>query len=101
MLWRHCIINTRCSWLHGSPKGFRCRKHEIHSSGDYRNLPPAGEHEDLHRYYQRIARPAVKIPRNLREVIGRALIIYFRENGYRLYAVAVSEMHAHFVVELP
>lgn len=101
MLWRHCIINTRCSWLHGSPKGFRARNHEIHSSGDYRNPPPKGEHEGLYRYYQNIARPPVKIPRVQRILIGRALIVFFRERGFRLYAVAVSDSHAHFVVELP
>jgi len=32
-LWRHVIINTRGTWLHGDSRGFRNRKHRIHSSG--------------------------------------------------------------------
>jgi hypothetical protein len=45
--WRHVIVNTRCSWLHGDLRGFRNRKHRIHSSGDYRNPPPPEEHRVL------------------------------------------------------
>jgi hypothetical protein len=44
MLWRHVIINTFCTWLHSDERGFRSRKHRIHSSGDYRRRPPKGEH---------------------------------------------------------
>ncbi|HSZ58001.1 MAG TPA: hypothetical protein VK797_20225 [Tepidisphaeraceae bacterium] len=28
--WRHVIINTRSSWLHGDERGFRNRGHRIH-----------------------------------------------------------------------
>jgi hypothetical protein len=40
--WRHVIIKTRSSWLHGDERGFRDRGHRIHSSGDYKHGPPKG-----------------------------------------------------------
>jgi hypothetical protein len=46
-MWRHVIISTRRSWLHGDAREFRSRRHRIHSLGDYRNIPPAGEHAGL------------------------------------------------------
>ncbi|HEX3314753.1 MAG TPA: hypothetical protein VHR72_07680 [Gemmataceae bacterium] len=30
-------LSTYGSWLPGNPRGFRSRKHRIHSSGDYKN----------------------------------------------------------------
>jgi hypothetical protein len=49
MRWRHCVIGTHNSWLPGDPRGFRAIDHKIHSSGDYKNPPPEGEHSGLHR----------------------------------------------------
>ncbi len=47
--WWHNILSTHGSWLPGNPRGFRSRNHRIHSSGDYKNPPPLGEHAGLHR----------------------------------------------------
>src|SRR5690242_11549259 len=101
MMWRHVTINTRGSWLHGDPRGFRTRKHRIHSSGDYRNPPPKGEHAGLHRYHKRRAREAVRIPFSFRAVVGRAIIKTLREMRFRVILVAVGKVHGHVVVELP
>ena len=43
-MWRYCMINTLCSWLHGDERGFRSREPEIRSSGDYKNPPPPEEY---------------------------------------------------------
>jgi REP element-mobilizing transposase RayT len=99
--WRHVIINTHSSWLHGSPMGFRSREHRIHSSGDYRNPPPAGEHERLLEYQLARSSPKVLIPETHRPIIGTALISFFQTANHELLALSVSDLHAHFVVDLP
>jgi hypothetical protein len=101
MLWRHVVINTHGSWLHGDERGFRSRRHRIHSSGDYKNPPPKGEHAGLYRYHRKGCAKEVTIRRDLRPVIGRAIVDYLLSEGYRVLCVAVGKVHAHSVVELP
>src|SRR5205814_1318626 len=101
MSWRHVIINTKNTWLHGDERGFRSRKHRIHSSGDYRNPPPKGEHRALHEYQLERAGEEVTIPQELRARIGQALLTYLRNQNHCVLALAVAKVHAHAVVELP
>ena len=100
-VWRHIIINTHGSWHHGSERGFRSRGHRIHSSGDYRNPPPPGEHANLLRYRRQQCPTEVHVDESLRAVIGRAIIEKLRAMGYRVIVVAVTKIHAHAVTELP
>lgn len=101
MAWRHVVISTHNSWLPGEPRGFRARDHKIHSSGDYKNPPPEGEHAGLYEYSKRISGDPVVIPRHLREEIGRAILGELDKQGLRVLALAVSGQHAHLLVELP
>lgn len=101
-MWRHVIISTRRSWLHGEPRGFRSRKHRIHSSGDYKNPPPAGERAGLLRYHRGQCRgPAVRIPKPLRAELGALLVCAVLAAGHRLLVLSVSRKHAHLLLELP
>jgi REP element-mobilizing transposase RayT len=100
--WRHVIISTRRSWFHGDDRGFRSREHRVHSSGDYKSPPPEGEHEGLRKYHEKRAKgKAVKIPFALRGEVGLALLRAVTEDGYRVLTIAVSQKHAHLLVELP
>jgi REP element-mobilizing transposase RayT len=99
--WRHVIISTLNSWLPGDPRGFRAVDHKIHSSGDYKNPPPAGEHAGLHRYSQKISGEVVIIPRDLREIIGIALRDELGRLDHNLLAISVAATHCHMQVELP
>ena len=99
--WRHVIINTKSSWLHGDPRGFRDRQHRLHSSGDYRNRPPVGEHQGLHGRRIGKAQPAVRIAPELRQLIGNCFVREFAARGHKVLAVAVTNVHAHVLVELP
>ncbi|HZN65536.1 MAG TPA: hypothetical protein VFB66_09555 [Tepidisphaeraceae bacterium] len=102
MMWRHVIISTRRSWLHGDARGFRSREHRIHSSGDYRNPPPPGEHAGLLHYHQRRAKgEAIRIPKPLRKEVLRVLLRAIRKSGHRVLVIAVKAKHAHALVELP
>src|SRR4051812_33366055 len=77
LIWRHIVISARCTWLHGDSRGFPNRHHRIHSSGDYKNPPPQGEHSGLYRYHKNRSEPEVHIPFECRALIGRAIIEYF------------------------
>jgi hypothetical protein len=101
MAWRHVIISTLYSWNHGDPRGFRSRGHRIHSSRDYKNPPPAGEHASLLRYQKSISGEVVDLADDIRAVIGQALVAPLLELNYRVLAASVSGRHAHVVVKLP
>ena len=99
--WRHVIIGTHGSWLPGSPKGWRSRGHRIHSSGDYKQPPPEGEHEGLYRFHLARCPDAITISQDLRPVIGKAFIKELTLHGHEALAIAVSGQHCHVLVELP
>lgn len=102
LTWRHVILSTRRSWLHGDERGFRSREHRIHSSGDYKNPPPVGEHALLLKYQQGRAKGcAVKVPKHLRRDVALALLKAVLLAGYQVLVIAVSQKHAHLLVELP
>jgi REP element-mobilizing transposase RayT len=101
MLWRHVMVNTHCTWLPGATKGFRNRKHRIHSSGDYKHPPPEREHQGLREFNQQRAGEPIEIPPDQREAIGRAFVKHLRKAGYTILAVSVSAEHVHALVLLP
>ena len=94
-LWRHVIINTRNTWLHGDERGFRSRNPSIRSTGDYKHRPPPHEYRKLREYFERVAGDEVHFDYDLRPIIGRAIAKYLREQGYQVLAVAVGKVHAH------
>lgn len=98
--WRHIIVNTRNTWFHGDDRGFRDRDHRVHSSGDYKNPPPRNEHAGLHRYFAERAGEEVTFDRQVRPLIGRAIVASLRAMTYEPLCVAVSKVHAHLLVEL-
>jgi hypothetical protein len=101
-MWRHVIISTKRSWLHGDERGFRSRAHRIHSSGDYRDPPPDGEHAGLLAYHEKRAKaPRVKITKPFRGEVGAVLLHTMLDLGHRVLAMSVSGKHAHLLVELP
>src|SRR5438552_18397295 len=61
LVWRHVIISTHCSWLPGSKKGWRSRRHRRHSSGDYKSPPPPDEHHGLLEHSQTISVQRIEI----------------------------------------
>src|SRR5207248_6262669 len=102
MMWRHVVISTRRSWLHGDRRGFRSRGHRIHSSGDYRDPPPQGEHEGLLGYHETRAKgPAIKIRKHLRAEVGKAILRAILESSSRVLVIAVKGKHTHILTELP
>ena len=100
--WRHIIINTRNTWLHGDDRGFRSRGRRIRSSGDYKNRPPEGEHAGLYRYHDERSGAEVTLPKAVRPTVGRAIVAALRSTHHpHVLCVAVGKVHAHFLVRLP
>ena len=99
--WRHVVICTVNSWLPGEPRGFRAEDQKIHSSGDYKNPPPAGEHAGLWHYSKKISGESVIIPKEDYATVGHKIIAKLKELGHRVLAISVSATHSHWLVELP
>lgn len=94
--------HTYGTWLPGDPRGFRNRHHRIHSSGDYKNPPPEGEYEGLHRYAKRVSKDEVVLATpELRREVCDALLETIRSYEWRVMALTVCRVHIHLVIELP
>ena len=100
-LWRHCMINTLNTWLHGDERGFLSRNREIQSSGDYKHRPPPEEYRKLREHFEEHAGNEVHLEKELRPIVGLAILLYLRSLSFRVVAIAVGKVHAHVVVELP
>ena len=99
--WYHATFGTHNSWLPGDPRGFRSRKHRIHSSGDHRNPPPEGEHAGLHTHAKIISGDPVVLNRSHREVACQAIKECLDRHSHQVLVIAVGGMHVHMLVELP
>lgn len=99
--WWHIGLGAHASWLPGDPRGFRNRDHRIHSSGDYRNPPPHGEHAGLHVYNRARSAPQVAFRPIERRLVLSALREAASFRHFRLQAAAVGRVHAHLLIELP
>jgi len=99
--WRHVIVNTHNTWLHGDLRGFRNREHRIHSSGDYRNPPPADEHAGLRAYHEQRSGEAVRLPYAVLQAVGEAVVENLGHREHDLAAIAIATNHLHMLVELP
>jgi len=99
--WRHVIINTRCSWLHGDPRGFRSRGHRIHSSGDYKHPPPEGEHRALWIYHKTHSDDPVELEQQLRVAVVRQFVLKMQSLTHSIIACSCGAEHLHALAELP
>ena len=95
------MIGTYASWLPGDLRGFRNRGHRIHSGGDYKNPPPASEHEGLREYNLERAGEKVVILPGQRQRLAKTIARLLTEAGYRVLVVSVSGCHVHILAELP
>jgi len=100
-LWRHIMINTKNTWLHGDARGFRSRNRDIRSSGDCKRRPPPEEYRKLREHFERVAGPEVHLEWNLRSIVGVAMLTYLRAMRFRVLAISITKVHAHVVAELP
>ena len=97
--WFHIQWSTFGAWLPGDPRGFRNHKHRVHSSGDYRNPPPEGEHAGLLRYaINAMHRDPVALSEDEREVARNAVVLKATMIGVDLACVSVCRKHVHVLL---
>ena len=98
--WYHIIVNARCTWLHGDPRGFRSRWHRIHSSGDYKNRPPKSEHAGLHRWHVERSHEPVRFEEHIRIEVVRAFVQKCESLEHRIIACSCGAEHVHSLIEV-
>jgi hypothetical protein len=100
--WFHCTTHTYGAWLYGVPRGFRTRHHREHVEGDYKNPPPAGKHQlQLDRSKRLMTQPPVVLPRELRPVVGGAMVDRLGQCGAQVLALSCSGQHVHLLAKMP
>lgn len=98
MRWLHIQWSTFGAWRPGDPRGFRNDRHRIHSSGDYKNPPPAGEHAGLLRYARRVMhREPVALEERLRERARDSIVDKAGRVGLDVACLAVARAHVHLL----
>jgi len=98
--WRHVVFYTLNSWLPGDPRGWRSKKHRTHSSGDYKDPPPPGEHAGIFQHSKKNSGETVVIPHGSRKAVCMAIMEKLKANGHPVLIVAVGAYHVHLLVEL-
>ncbi len=96
--WAHVILSTRGSWLPGDPRGFRDHDHRSHSSGDYRNPPPTGEHASLLRHAKRVVHREVVLAPEICERLVPAFIAKLDAMSLPVRVMALGRVHGHVLV---
>ncbi|MBL4700694.1 MAG: hypothetical protein JKX85_05485 [Phycisphaeraceae bacterium] len=97
--WRHITFGTHNSWLPGDPRGFRDHNHRLHSSGDHRLVPPAGEYAKLNQYAKQISSTPLLINKPNQWVVLHAIKTKLEPLDHRHIAIACCGMHVHILVE--
>ncbi|MEX1088840.1 MAG: hypothetical protein WEC36_06395, partial [Phycisphaeraceae bacterium] len=100
--WYHTQIWLYGHWLPGDAKGFRSRNHRVHSSGDYKQLPPAGEHAGLYRHAKALLKgQPITLTSAQRQCVGPLIVRWFELKELAIAAVSVGGAHAHLLGMLP
>ncbi|MDY7107662.1 MAG: hypothetical protein SYC29_03405 [Planctomycetota bacterium] len=98
----HAICTLYGNWPPGDPRGWRSRRHKRHSSGDYKDPPPPGEHEGLHRHARSSMTTA---PARLRPdqypLVGRAFLWKRNALGCSARILSCGPTHLHVLFDGP
>lgn len=99
--WFHVEFSTYGTWLPGDPRGFRSWKHHIHSSGNYKDPPPEGEHAGLlASAVQKLKKPPVYLSPEQRRRVLDLLVAKAAEADALVLAIAVSVNHTHVLLKV-
>jgi hypothetical protein len=100
--WYHTQLWLYGHWLPGDSRGFRNRDHRIHSSGDYKHRPPAGEHAALHAHARSLLKQQpILLTHAQRELVGQFIVRWFGLKDILLAAASVGAAHSHLLCMLP
>jgi len=98
--WFHVILTCYGNWLPGDPRGFRTRHHKQHIEGDYKNPPPKGLYEELHRSSKKsMKQTKVNLSSGHQIIVGNAFLETFKFLNTPVLAIAVHATHVHLQVQ--
>lgn len=98
--WFHLILTCYGNWLPGDPRGFRTRHHKQHIEGDYKNPPPKGLYEELHRSSKKsMMQTKVVLSSGHQIMVGDAFLETFKFLNTSVLAIAVHATHVHLQVQ--
>ncbi len=96
----HAVCTYYGQWLPGDERGWRSRRHRLHSSGDYRNPPPPGEYEKLHIHAHKVmAGGPVALGTDELPRVGLALITKLLKMGCSVRCLSAGSTHVHLLYD--
>jgi hypothetical protein len=100
--WYHVSTNTKSTWLHGDPRGFRTRHHREHVEGDYR-IPPSFETYDakLGRSQALLKNPPVVLTFEQCLIVCRTMAQALEFHKIWFADIAVGPKHFHLLAQFP
>jgi hypothetical protein len=100
--WYHVTSNTKSTWLHGDPRGFRTRHHREHVEGDYRNSPLPGAYNDKLRRSQSLMKsPPVVLTREQCVIACSTMAEALTFHNIWFADIAVGPKHFHLLAQFP
>jgi REP element-mobilizing transposase RayT len=95
----HAICTYHGQWIPGDERGWRCRDHRVHSSGDYKRPPPPEEHEGLRRHVRaQLNNPPVRLSRHQFEVLGDAFVRKLLKMRCAVRRASAGPTHVHVLL---
>jgi hypothetical protein len=96
----HGICMYHGQWLPGDERGWRSRDHKVHSSGDYRHPPPAGEHDGLRTWTERAMRgKPIRLRKCEYPMLGMAFVYKLHALGGRVRCLECGPTHVHVLYD--
>lgn len=100
--WYHVNGNTYGTWLPGDARGWREKGHKKHVEGDYKNPPPRGAGDALHRHAESLLKHApVHLSSAYRQIAGQALVEMLLYQDIEVIALSVGTVHYHALGRFP
>jgi hypothetical protein len=100
--WYHCMGNTYGTWLPGDPRGFRTRHHREHVEGDYKNPPPKGIFDGLHKKSKSLmTRAPVFLTIEQRQHAVKEFSTSLLKRNIEVIALSIDRVHFHLLARFP
>lgn len=100
--WYHVTSNTKSTWLHGEPRGFRTRHHREHIEGNYRSPPLSGKYQaKLQRSKALLKAPPVVLTFEQCLIVCRTMAEALDFHKIWFTDIAIGPKHFHLLAQFP
>src|SRR3954453_11596663 len=98
--WVHVTSSYLGQWLPGDKRGFRNRKHRIHSNGYYKLVGGVEDHEGLRRHAEDLSSGKILLKKRQRRELVEAMATKFREMEISAGILSCSATHCHALIKV-